>query len=106
MVRSQRDVPTYIAAANCFFIDHGDVGDFTKGIPSWWKSHSSEVGAWSEAVKAGFAWIETPHVLRVTKLGRRLTSNNNGANGITIMTFIYGRVEKRSKIYMIVFDGL
>jgi len=35
MARLQRDLPTYIAAANGSSIDHGDVGDFTKGILSW-----------------------------------------------------------------------
>jgi hypothetical protein len=29
VTRLQRDLPTYIAAANGFSIDHGDVGDFT-----------------------------------------------------------------------------
>jgi hypothetical protein len=32
MARLQRDLPTYIAATNCFSIDHGDVDDFTKKI--------------------------------------------------------------------------
>jgi hypothetical protein len=32
MARLQRDLPTYIAATNGLSIDHGDVGDFTKGI--------------------------------------------------------------------------
>jgi hypothetical protein len=49
MARLQRDLPTYTAVANGFFIDHGDVGDFTKTILRWLKSHASEVGAWSEA---------------------------------------------------------
>ena len=49
MVRLQRDLPTYIAAANGVSIDHGDEGDFTKEIKSWRKSHASEVGARSEA---------------------------------------------------------
>jgi hypothetical protein len=35
MARLQHDLPTYITAANGFSVDHGDVGDFTKGIPSW-----------------------------------------------------------------------
>jgi hypothetical protein len=30
MARLQRDLPTYIAAAKGFFIDHGDVGNFAK----------------------------------------------------------------------------
>jgi len=51
----QRDLPTYIAAANGFSIDHGDVGDFTDEILIWWKSHASEVGAWSEAARIAFA---------------------------------------------------
>jgi hypothetical protein len=55
MVRLQRDLPTYIAAANGFSIDHGDVGDFAIGILSWWKSHASKVGAWSEAARIAFA---------------------------------------------------
>jgi hypothetical protein len=46
MVRLQRDLPTYIAAANGVSIDHGDERDFTKEIRSWWKSLASEVGAW------------------------------------------------------------
>ena len=44
-----------MAAASVFSIDHGDVGDFTKGVLSWWKSHVSEVGAWSEAARIAFA---------------------------------------------------
>jgi hypothetical protein len=51
MARLQRDLPTYIAAANRVSIDHGDEGDFTKEIKSWRKSHASEVGAWSEAAR-------------------------------------------------------
>ena len=31
------------------------MGDFTKGIPSWWKSHAFEVGTWSEAARISFA---------------------------------------------------
>jgi hypothetical protein len=42
------------AAANGFSIDHGDVGAFTKGILNWWKSHASEVGAWSETAHIAF----------------------------------------------------
>jgi hypothetical protein len=38
-----------------FFIHNGDVGDFTKGILSWCKSHASEVRAWSEAARVAFA---------------------------------------------------
>jgi hypothetical protein len=34
-VRLQRDLPTYIAAANGFSIDHGNVSDFTKEVMSW-----------------------------------------------------------------------
>jgi hypothetical protein len=33
------------------------VGDFTKEILSWWKSHVSEVGAWSEAARIAFAMV-------------------------------------------------
>jgi hypothetical protein len=55
MARSQRDLPTQSADANCFPIDHGDVVDFTKGILSCWKSHASEVGAWREAARIAFA---------------------------------------------------
>ena len=55
MARLQRDLPTYIAAANGVSIDHGDEGDFTKGILSWWKSRASEVGAWSEAARIALA---------------------------------------------------
>jgi hypothetical protein len=55
MARLQRDLPAYIAAANGFSIHHGDVGDFTKGILSWWKSHASKVEAWSEAARIAFA---------------------------------------------------
>jgi len=55
MARLQRDQPTYIAADNGFSIEHGDVGDFTKENLSWWKSHVSEVGAWSEAARIAFA---------------------------------------------------
>jgi len=35
MARLQRELPTYIAAATGVSIDHGDEGDFTKGILSW-----------------------------------------------------------------------
>jgi hypothetical protein len=49
------DLNTDIAAANGFSIDQGDVFDFTKGILSWWKSHVSEVGAWSEVARIAFA---------------------------------------------------
>jgi hypothetical protein len=45
MARLQRDLPTYIAAANGFYINHSDVGDFTKRILRWLKSHAPEVGA-------------------------------------------------------------
>jgi hypothetical protein len=45
MARLQRDLPTYIASADSFSIDHGDVGDFAIGILSWWKIHASGVGA-------------------------------------------------------------
>ena len=55
MARLQRELPTYIAADNGFSIEHGDVGDFTKENLSWWKSHVSEVGAWSEAARIAFA---------------------------------------------------
>jgi hypothetical protein len=34
------------------------VGDFTKEILSWWKSHVSEVGAWSEAARIAFAMAQ------------------------------------------------
>jgi hypothetical protein len=43
-----------------FSIDHGDVGDFTKGILSWWESHACKVGAWSEAARIAFAMPKTP----------------------------------------------
>jgi hypothetical protein len=58
MARLQRDLPTYIATANGVSIDHGDEGDFTKGILSWWKSSASDVGAWSEAARIVFAMAE------------------------------------------------
>jgi hypothetical protein len=51
MARLQRDLPTYTAAANGFFIHHGDVGDFTIRTLRWLKSHASEVGALSEAAR-------------------------------------------------------
>jgi hypothetical protein len=51
----QRDLPAYVAAASGFSIDHGDVGEFTEGILVWWKSHASEVGAWSDADLIAFA---------------------------------------------------
>jgi hypothetical protein len=38
-----------------FAIDHGDVGDFSAGILTWWKNHATEVGAWSEAARIAFA---------------------------------------------------
>ena len=41
--RLQCDLPTYIASANGFSIDHGDKGGFTKWIMSWWKRNASEV---------------------------------------------------------------
>jgi hypothetical protein len=55
LARLQRDLAIYIAAPNGVFIDHGDEGDFTKGVLSWWKSHASEVGAWSEAARIALA---------------------------------------------------
>jgi hypothetical protein len=55
MARLQRDLPTYIAAANGFSMDNVDVGDFTKEILSWQKKHVSEVGAYSEAARIAFA---------------------------------------------------
>jgi hypothetical protein len=57
MARLQRDLPTYIAAAYGVSIDHGDEGDFTKEILSWWKSHASEVGAWSEVARIALAMV-------------------------------------------------
>jgi hypothetical protein len=42
MARSQRNLSTYIAAANGVSIDHGDEGDFTKEVLSWRKSHAFE----------------------------------------------------------------
>jgi hypothetical protein len=52
-----RDLPAYVAAASGFSIDHGDVDDFTEGILGWWKSHASEVGAWSDAALIAFAMV-------------------------------------------------
>jgi hypothetical protein len=66
MARLQRDLPTYIAAANGFSIDPSDVGDFTKGILSWLKSHAYEVGAWSEAARIAFAM--TPNAAGVERV--------------------------------------
>jgi hypothetical protein len=43
----QRDLHLYVAASAGFTIDHGDVDDFTASILTWWKNHSTEVGAWS-----------------------------------------------------------
>ena len=58
MVRLQRDLPTYIAAANGVSLDHGDEGDFTKEIKSWRKSLASEVGAQSEAARISLAMAQ------------------------------------------------
>ena len=55
MARLQRDLPTYIASDTVFSNNHGDEGDFTKGILSWWKSPASEVEAWSEAARIALA---------------------------------------------------
>ena len=55
IARLQHDLPTYITAANGVSIDHGNKGDFTKGILSWWKSPASEVEAWSEAARIALA---------------------------------------------------
>jgi hypothetical protein len=54
MARLQHDLPTYITAANGVSIDHGNKGDFTKGILSW-ICHASEVGAWSKAARIALA---------------------------------------------------
>ena len=77
MARLQRDLPTYIAAANGFSVDHSDVGDFTEGIPSWLKSHAYEVGAWSEAVRIAFAMAPNAAVAeRVFSLMKILLRSN------------------------------
>ena len=55
MAELQRDLHLYVAASAGFTIDHGDVDDFTAGIPTWWKNHATEVGAWSAAAKIAFA---------------------------------------------------
>jgi len=55
MAELQRDLNLYVAASAGFTIDHGDVGDFTAGILTWWKNHATEVGAWSEGAKIAFA---------------------------------------------------
>jgi hypothetical protein len=55
MAELQRDVHLYVAASAGFTSDHGDVGDFTAGILTWWKNHATEVGAWSEAAVIAFA---------------------------------------------------
>jgi hypothetical protein len=49
-----------IAVANGLSIDHGDVGNFTKGILCWWKRSISEVGAWSKAARITFAMAPNP----------------------------------------------
>ena len=46
MTRLQRDLPTYIDAANGVSIDNGDECDFTKEILSWRKRYASKFGAW------------------------------------------------------------
>ena len=51
MARLHLDMPTYTAAANGLSIEHGDLGDFTKRILRWLKSHASGFGAWSEAAR-------------------------------------------------------
>ena len=45
-------------SANGFSIDHGDEGNFSKGIISFWKSHASEVGAWSGAARIALAMAQ------------------------------------------------
>ena len=57
MAELQRDLHLYVAASSGFTMDHGDVGDFTAGILTWWKNHATEVGAWSEAAKISFAMV-------------------------------------------------
>jgi hypothetical protein len=79
MARLQRDLPTYIASANGFSIDHGDEGDFTKGIPSWWKSHASEVDGWSEAARIALAMApNSAGAKRVFPLLKILFGSNQG----------------------------
>ena len=81
MARLQRGLPTYTAAANGFSIDHGDVGDFTIGILSWWKSCASEVGAWSEVARITFAMApNSAGAERVFSLLKILFGSNQGTS--------------------------
>jgi hypothetical protein len=85
MARLQRDLPTYIAAANGFSTHHNDVGDFTKGILSWRKSHVSEVGAWSEAARVAFAMApNSTGAERVFSLLKIFFGSNQGTAFSTI----------------------
>jgi hypothetical protein len=60
-------------------VDHGDVGDFTEGILSWWKNHAFEVGAWSEAARIAFAMAPHPAgAERVFSLLKILFGSNQG----------------------------
>jgi hypothetical protein len=77
MAALQRDLPAYVAAASGFSIDHGDVGDFTEGIFGWWKSHASEVGAWSDLALNAFAMaLNSAGAERVFSLLKTLFGNN------------------------------
>ena len=73
----QRDLPASVAAASGFSIDHGDVDDFTEGILGWWKSHASDVGAWSDAALIAFAMApNSAEAERVFSLLKILIGNN------------------------------
>ena len=50
-----RDLPLYLAAAKGFTCNHGNVGEFTEAVLSWWKNHSSEVGVWAIGARIIFA---------------------------------------------------
>jgi hypothetical protein len=89
MARLQRDLPIHIAAANGFSIDHGDAGDFTKEILSWWNSHASEVGAWSEAARIDFAMA--PNSARAGRVFRFLLSCSEATKTIPFPTTFAGQ---------------
>jgi hypothetical protein len=93
MARLQRDLPSYIAAANGVSIDHGDEGDFTKEVLSRRRSHASEVGAWSEAARIFLAMapnlVGAEHVFSLLKI--LFGSNQDTA----LSDYIRGRIMLR-----------
>jgi len=90
MARLQRDLPTYIAAADGFSIDHGDVADFAKGLLNWWKSQVSEVWAWSEAARIAFAM--SPNSAGAERVFRCSRSCSVDSNTLPFPTTLAGKI--------------